>query len=149
MQVKYKAFILYSLRPQNKLYLQKYNRYKRKHCKMQNPTLFCNWCGQSNFRGSDTPLLPLTIHLNVKRALFCIESNTQTCTDLQIVEMNQRGLPHSSAKTTQLLPKTLTVSLSYSSVPVRHEGVTASQHVQYKEPETDAAKWNSTINFII
>lgn len=55
MQGKYKAFILYSLRPQNKLHLQKYTRYKRKHCKMQNPTLVCNWCGQSDFRGSDTP----------------------------------------------------------------------------------------------
>ncbi len=45
---------------------------------------------------------------------------------------------------------TLVMALFCSSVPVRHDSVTVSQHEQYQDPETEAAKWNSVIiNFII
>ncbi len=45
---------------------------------------------------------------------------------------------------------TLTETLFYSSVPVSHDNGTASQHAQYQDPETEAAKWNSAIiHFII
>ncbi len=38
----------------------------------------------------------------------------------------------------------------YSSVPVSHDSVTVSKHVQYQNPETEAAKWNAAIiHFII
>ncbi len=38
----------------------------------------------------------------------------------------------------------------YSSVPVSGDSVTVSQHAQYLDPQTDAAKWNSAvINLII
>ncbi len=38
----------------------------------------------------------------------------------------------------------------YSSVPVSHDSVTVSQHAQYQDPETEAAKWNSAIiNYIM
>lgn len=40
--------------------------------------------------------------------------------------------------------------LSYSSVPGSHDSVTVSQHEQYPDPETQAAKSNSAIiHFII
>ncbi len=32
-----------------------------------------------------------------------------------------------------------------SGVPVSYDGVTVSQHAQYQDPETKAAKWNSAI----
>ncbi len=42
------------------------------------------------------------------------------------------------------------MALFYSSVSVSHDGVTVSQHAQYQDPETEAAKWNSAIiDFII
>lgn len=38
----------------------------------------------------------------------------------------------------------------YSSVPINHVSVMASQHVHYEDPEAEVAKWNSTnMNFII
>ncbi len=44
----------------------------------------------------------------------------------------------------------LTMTLFYSSVPASHDGVSISQHAQHKDPDTEAAKWNSAIiNFII
>ena len=44
---------------------------------------------------------------------------------------------------------TLTMALLYSSVPVSHDSVTVSQHAQYQDPETEAAKWNSAIIHLI
>ncbi len=42
------------------------------------------------------------------------------------------------------------MALFYSSVPESHDTVTVSQHVQYQDPEAEAAKWNSAIiHFII
>ena len=50
----------------------------------------------------------------------------------------------------QVLLITLTMALFCSSVPVSHDSVTVSQHTQYQDPETEAAKWNSAIvSFII
>ncbi len=44
----------------------------------------------------------------------------------------------------------LTMAPFYSSVPVCHDSVTVSQYARYKDPETEAAKWNSAvIHFII
>ncbi len=37
------------------------------------------------------------------------------------------------------------MDLLYSSVPVSRGSVTVSQHGQYQNPETEAAKWNSAI----
>ncbi len=44
---------------------------------------------------------------------------------------------------TQVLLTTLMMALFYSSVLVSHDSVTVSQHAQYQDPETEAAKWNS------
>ncbi len=45
---------------------------------------------------------------------------------------------------------TLTMAVFYLSVPVSQDSVTVSQHEQYQDPETEAAKWNSAIiHFII
>ncbi len=42
------------------------------------------------------------------------------------------------------------MALFYLSVPVSHDSVTVSQHAQYEDPETEAAKIKSAINkFII
>ncbi len=40
---------------------------------------------------------------------------------------------------------TLTMTSFHSSVPVSRDSVTVSQHAQYKDSETEAAKWNSAI----
>lgn len=40
---------------------------------------------------------------------------------------------------------TLTMALSYSSIPISHDGVTASQHAQCQYSETKAVTWNSAI----
>lgn len=37
------------------------------------------------------------------------------------------------------------MALFYSSVPVSHDSVTVSQHAQYYDPDTEAAKENSAI----
>ncbi len=39
------------------------------------------------------------------------------------------------------------MALFYSSLPLSHDSVTASQHEQYRDPETEAVKWNSAIVF--
>ena len=44
----------------------------------------------------------------------------------------------------QVLLLTLTMASLYSSES--HDSVTVSQHAQYQDPETKAAKWNSVIN---
>ncbi len=45
---------------------------------------------------------------------------------------------------------TITMALFYPGVPVNHDSVTVSQHAQYQDPDTEAAKWNSAIiNLII
>lgn len=45
---------------------------------------------------------------------------------------------------------TLTMAPFSSSVPVSHESMTVSQHVHYRDPDTETAKWNSIfINLII
>ena len=44
-----------------------------------------------------------------------------------------------------VLPITLTVFLSYSSVPVNFDSVTASLCDKYQGPETEAGKLNSSI----
>ena len=49
----------------------------------------------------------------------------------------------------QVLLITLAMALFYPSVPLNHDSVTVSQHVPYKDPETEAAKWNpDIINFM-
>ena len=40
---------------------------------------------------------------------------------------------------------TVTIVPLYSSVPVRHDSVTVSQHVHYEAPETEAAQLSSAI----
>ncbi len=50
-----------------------------------------------------------------------------------------------SGKITNVLMITLVMAKFYLCVPVSHDSVTVSQHVQYQGPETEAAKWNSAI----
>lgn len=46
----------------------------------------------------------------------------------------------------QVLLITLTTALFCSSVLARHDSVTVSQREQYREPETEAAKWRTDYN---
>ena len=41
---------------------------------------------------------------------------------------------------------TITMALLGSNIPVSHESVTVSQHAQYQDSESKAAKWNSATN---
>ncbi len=42
------------------------------------------------------------------------------------------------------------MALFYSCVPVIHDSVAMNQDIQYRDPETEAAKWNTAIiNLII
>lgn len=67
----------------------------------------------------------------------------------KVIHFTADILTSQSRKSTPVTKNIIMASL-YSNVPVSHGSVTMSQYVQYYDPETGAAKWNSVIiHFII